>query len=373
MFKWFVVLGNTPALAKMELATVLKRENWGTIDQEHSPNLIELTTSRSEAQTLIDSLGGAVKIAELLFTGDTVESLVQPLTTYLAKYPKEPVAFSAYPSSVPLKTFAREVKKALNPSFRFRLLSDFRESSGITTHYKEIMLFKTAEKFMVLHTLAVQSLEKWTQKDYDRPHINPKSGMLPPKVARMMVNCALPASPGTQLRIYDPFCGSGTILAEALDIGCSVIGSDIAASAVAAASANCLWLKTTCGLSGSMSFFQADVLTVNSAKLGHPVDAIVFEGFLGPPHLSQDKLDNYYKGLKKLYIGTFKHLNPYLKSRGFMVCALPEYHFGKRVKNYYDLIDSCEKYGYTHIGKIVTYGHPEAQIKRSIVVLQKNT
>jgi len=61
-------------------------------------------------------------------------------------------------------------------------------------------------------------------------------GSLRPTVAAAMVRLARPA--GTPARFWDPFCGSGTIPAEAALAGHEIAGTDISADAVAAARAN---------------------------------------------------------------------------------------------------------------------------------------
>jgi tRNA G10 N-methylase Trm11 len=273
-----------------------------------------------------------------------------------------------------LKVVAADLKKAVQANghrFRFRLLRDLRESSGILDQYQELMFLSINKQYYCLHTQAVQSLEKWTNKDYGRPRSDPKSGMLPPKIARMMVNCALTTSPDSKTVVYDPFCGSGTILAEALDLGVSIIGSDISPQAVASASLNSQWIKDTYQLPGKTTLFVADVLSVTPKQVGGGVDAIVFEGYLGPPNIRPDQIKNFHRGLRKFYIGVLKHLKNLLKSQGRLVMALPEYHHAGLVKSYADLIDTCENYGYTQSGPIVTYGRPHATIKRMISILQK--
>jgi len=76
--------------------------------------------------------------------------------------------------------------------------------------------------------------------------------MLPPKLAQMMINIALTPTLSQREReknisIYDPFCGLGTILIEALNSGYSnVYGSDLNEKMVEATSKNIsFYLKQT--------------------------------------------------------------------------------------------------------------------------------
>ncbi|RLI21213.1 hypothetical protein DRO45_02600 [Candidatus Bathyarchaeota archaeon] len=55
-----------------------------------------------------------------------------------------------------------------------------------------------------------------------KPFFHPSA--MPPKLARCMVNLA---KPKTGELVFDPFCGTGSMLIEAALIGCRILGSDI--------------------------------------------------------------------------------------------------------------------------------------------------
>lgn len=121
---------------------------------------------------------------------------------------------------------------------------------------------------VVLGTLiGLSNPEEWSKRDYGKPAGDRFSGMVPPKLARMMVNIALRQAgktaskqdskyesdpnqkanmltslPAYQL-VFDPFCGSGNILMEAMLLGSDVIGSDISEKAVRDTRANLEWLE----------------------------------------------------------------------------------------------------------------------------------
>src|SRR3989339_876444 len=122
--------------------------------------------------------------------------------------------------------------------------------------------------------LAVSNPDEWAKKDFGKPRSDAKSGMMPPKLARALANIACGqaminnqdtitkqiTNPNDQIQndqcrsvdkisgsvspiIFDPFCGSGNILIEALDMGFSVAGSDISERAVEDTRANLEWLQ----------------------------------------------------------------------------------------------------------------------------------
>ena len=66
-----------------------------------------------------------------------------------------------------------------------------------------------------------------------RPRFAPVS--LPPRLARAMVNLALPSGDG---QLLDPFCGTGGLLIEAVDCGLAASGSDLDGEMVAATREN---------------------------------------------------------------------------------------------------------------------------------------
>jgi len=243
-------------------------------------------------------------------------------------------------------------------------------SAGILTKSSEYLVTEHLSMPKVLKAVAAQNLDHWTDKDYGRPMVDPHSGMLPPKIARMMVNLSLSVSPKNDLIVYDPFCGSGTILVEALDLGCSVFGSDISQKAAHNSGVNTEWFLNKYGRPGTSLIIQKDVHHVSVNDFPAAADAIVFEGYLGPPNLDPLNVDNIVKGLEKMYRGVFKNLLPFLKPSGTLVCALPEFVVRGGVKNLDKVIDWSASLGYTLTGRF-TYGRPQAVVRRAIYVLQK--
>ncbi|MGC8896053.1 MAG: DNA methyltransferase [Candidatus Bathyarchaeia archaeon] len=85
--------------------------------------------------------------------------------------------------------------------------------TGILTDKKFIFGIKLAE------ISPTQFMERRPKK---KPFFHPSA--MPAKLARCMVNLA---KPKTEELVFDPFCGTGSMLIEAALIGCSVLGSDI--------------------------------------------------------------------------------------------------------------------------------------------------
>lgn len=366
-----VILGVSVDLAFQELTLLCAQHMLPPPVRLHQGAALIETDQPEILLSLLDKSGGIVKIAPIISQGPTQPNFPDPsLVPFHPAY-----ALSSNSQEVNLSAFGLSLKKYAQASHqsvpRFRLLPHLRVGSGITSRYQEFILFDHQSTRYLAHTTHVQDLARWRHLDYDRPAFDARSGMLPPKIAQILINFAFPQGIPPQATLYDPFCGSGTILMMALNSGLSVIGSDIQAKAAAKALLNCQWLADTANIKGSYQTFVKDATNLTLTDLPHPVEAVVFEGFLGPPHLQDHQVKNYYRGLKKLYQGVLKRLAPLIKPDGRLVCALPQYQLHRSVKTYDDLIDLCEKYGYSIDLLPQTYGRETAIIKRRIYTFKK--
>ena len=96
------------------------------------------------------------------------------------------------------------------------------------------------DKVFVAKTLTVQDFEDYGRRDYQRPVRDEKQGMIPPKVAQIMLNLSDCSTGDT---ILDPFCGIGTLVQEGLLLGYRMIGSDINKIAIKGSEQNLEWFR----------------------------------------------------------------------------------------------------------------------------------
>lgn len=155
--------------------------------------------------------------------------------------------------------------------------------------------------------------------------------MLPPKLAQMMVNLSNNETAPSKSTVYDPFCGLGTILIEAVNMGyAGVIGSDLSPEMVRASEENSKKFIQEKGLSTSVTFsaFRADAAKLRDfldTKL--PVNtAIVTEGYLGeimtPRTISDDRIASERRKLGRMYDGFFGSLKA-MNFTGNIVISFP--------------------------------------------------
>lgn len=167
------------------------------------------------------------------------------------------------------------------PSTGTELSAAAVKHNHLTTKGYEWVIGKGMKGFWLAKTLAAYDPDRDAWLDRGIPMSDAKSGMLPPKIARMMVNIA--AGPLTNPLVVDPFCGNGRILLEGLLLGYEVRGSDVDPAKVEASKQNVEWLRTRrdIGILPTSTVETADAKAKGGA-IGQPW-VLVSEPWLGPP------------------------------------------------------------------------------------------
>lgn len=209
------------------------------------------------------------------------------------------------------------------------------------------------ERVYLAKTLTVQDFEDYGRRDYQRPVRSAAVGMLPPKVAQMMVNLARVASESKsnpKTAILDPFCGSGTILQEAIIMGYRAVGSDISAKAAEGAEKNLEWIKNRYRLPpGRFEVVVSDAANLRETLPEFDYQAVVTEGTLGPlleSAPSGEEIARNFSNLEPIYLAAFKSFRQILSSGKQVVIALPAYRTGAGYRHF-EIIDKIVKLGYS--------------------------
>lgn len=387
------VLGRTSALCEAELIQVLKNQGYifKTIWKHYPLLLLEVDHEVNYLQ-LQSILGGTVKIGKLKgwLNKITPESIMKLISVDVTE--KFTFSLSCYMTpEIPLTKLLNDVKELLvltGRKVRYllpenSLLSSSRLEKGVVEYL--IGFDNTQKSWFLGKVLSVQMINQWVKRDLGRPYINAKSGMLPLKVARMLVNLALEGNTNKPL-ICDPFCGMGTILSEAMLRDCRVIGADKNLEQLKKADANLQWLKNEMPhlTLEDPQMFVSDATHISDHSALNSIDAIVTEPYMGTPFekkglqifyknkpVTVKMVDDLIKGLEKLYLGAFKDWHNILKSMGAIVIVLPEiiingHHFFVK-----KIVDLCEKLGYTLVEGPYIYARPQAIVQRQIYKFRK--
>jgi tRNA G10 N-methylase Trm11 len=376
MSVYYCHLGNTPELSLYELTLLVPT----AVPTLVLPTIasIELDDDQS-AQDLMAKAGGLVKIYRYLQTIDSPEekkitgAIVEHLKTDFSN--KVTFGISTIGGAT-IEIDPAEVKIALKKE---NVASRYVESESpygvaaaivLKKNIHEIVLITVEDQVHLAETVAVQDINDWTKRDRNKPYADRKKGMLPPKVARIMVNIGLGLLPpetniGASM-LYDPFCGSGGVLIEGLMRNINVYGSDIDIQAVMGTRENLEWLKQEYQFKQSFAVVQRDATQRFQPNNKPWVDAIVTEPFLGKPTPKEHELPNIFRGLQRLYLGAFKNWTYSLKNGAPVVIVFPLVVTQNHRFSLESLIDKLQDLGYTSVSQPVVYSRPQAIIQRQI-------
>jgi len=189
-----------------------------------------------------------------------------------------------------------------------------------------------------------------------------KSGMLPPKLARLMVNLTQVNPRGA--RLWDPFCGSGTILMEAALLGCTqIVGSDLSEKAVADTERNMRWLEHHEKTGSEVTTLVHDAREPLPEELG-TFELIVAEGYLGPSRrLNPEEAS---REIEELYQESLPQILSKLNASGTAIIAIPFFQTGQ--KKQFLHIETPK--GFT-MERGLLYARPHQRIGREILKLRR--
>ena len=331
--------------------------------------------------TLLNRLGGTIKISEVIkelpasLPLNFSELIGSEITKLAPKSGKFKYGISIHPSQTGLlKNLLKAAKNALKSagvSSRY-LNQDAKNLSSIqAANCTELSLIFTDAKTFLTKTVATQDIASYSKRDYDRPARDSLSGMLPPKLAQMMINLANP-SPDTV--IYDPFCGSGTILQEAMLMGLSCKGSDLSEKAVTDSKENIEWIKRECRPKGQcLSIEEKDATKLTSTDFRNKKIAIVAESYLGPPKQGIPTEEEAMAALSQLEPLYIDFLRTEIPPRTEIVLALPFVNLRPNPIFLENFIEKAKELGYSVVAAIppLTYARRNQVIGRMIARLRK--
>jgi tRNA G10 N-methylase Trm11 len=373
---YFFILGSNPELSFAEIATVLGIKEKRLITKEL---LVLETENEIVPENLIKKLGGIIKIGIFHEELDNPDQLELQLS--LAKIASKAkgasgegkfcFGISAYGESIqkPL-ALGLEVKKYFRDQGLSCRLVTSREpqlSSVVVTQNKligrgiELVIVKKDGKVLVGQTLAVQDFKDLSKRDFGRPSRDDESGMLPPKLAQIMINLA--GQKSLEATILDPFCGSGTVVTEAMLMGFqNLIGADLSPKAVSDTRENVNWMRKRYDLErANIKVINRNVVNLSKVIKASSVDAIVTEPYLGPQR-GLKNIPLVIAELEDLYTQALRQFDLILKPGGRVVMIWPvfygENHIEPRLGNFTKVYS-------------VLYGRSGQKVFREVVVLDK--
>ncbi len=409
MTQTVAILGRQPALGLVELESLYGAPALQLVGDQAALIDVDPTT------ITFDRLGGSIKLAKLLTIQDTTNwgdiekwliEAVAPHTDHLPPG-KMDVGLSAYGfdklSPQRINATALEVKKAIRGYGRsVRIVPNKTAdlSSAQVLHNNltgergwELLFIRHSHQTYVAQTVKVQDINAYAARDQRRPKRDARVGMLPPKLAQIIINLAgthtlkstgqpptpeqIAASPtSSPTKLLDPFCGTGVILQEALLMGYDSYGTDVEDRMVDYSKANLDWLAEQRDLNGRTYLLETGDATNFDWQ---SFDVIATETYLGRPFSAlpaPDVLKQVTQDVDTIHRKFLKHVAQQTPT-GFRMClAVPAWKTPNGFQHL-KVLDSLEELGYTrtvfsHVRtEELVYHRPNQIVARELVVLTR--
>jgi tRNA G10 N-methylase Trm11 len=261
----------------------------------------------------------------------------------------------------------------------------------------ELVFVRDGMNTIIAQTVKIQNINAYTRRDRERPKRDAKVGMLPPKLAQMIVNlatgkladaeltsiCDLPATtrvePGSLNKtVLDPFCGSGVILQEAILMGYSTYGSDNDERMVRYTQENLAWLDEQYRFTTSTQLEHGDATQHQWNPLPNFVASETYLGrtFTSSPQpqiLAQTIMDCNVI-IKKF----LKNWHAQVATSSRLCLAVPAWQMSPGRFKHLPLIDQISELGYNRVSfehatvDQMIYYRPEQIVARELLVLTRN-
>ncbi|HTE58478.1 MAG TPA: methyltransferase domain-containing protein [Verrucomicrobiae bacterium] len=253
----------------------------------------------------------------------------------------------------------------------------------------ELVLIKDGDQTVLAQTFAVQDIEAYAARDQARPKRDARVGMLPPKLAQIIINLA--DNRGGQpwgeehqqyvqksygIAVLDPFCGTGVILQEALLAGYDAYGTDLDSRMVAYSKENLEWLFDKFADNLEERAYHLEVADA-AQDTWQGFDTIACETYLGRPFSGPPKpstLKEVMQDVDTIHKKFLKNVASQTKP-GFRMCiAVPAWKTRSGFQHL-PILDSLERLGYTRVSfahvssKDLLYYRDDQIVARELVVL----
>lgn len=345
MNKYIFILGNNYKLSLIEILNYFYNNKINFYNPIFTKEILILDLEKEiDCQTIIDNFGGTIKIGIFLLEKNNIEeSIFEDIILKNANKNKRiNFGFNNYifkePFNFKIKNLGLTIKNYLkNLDYGSRLVMDknINTLSSVTTEKNnlikengfEFLITKLNNKFLIFKILAIQNFENYSERDFGRPNRDSKSGMLPPKLCKMMINFS-DFTNKENINILDPFCGSGTMIGELLLLNYNnIIASDISEKAINDSKINTNWILEKYNLKNkNINIFKEDIKNINNKIEKNSIDLIITEPYLGPSNLNINNIEeikNNINYLEKLYLETFEKFYNILKKDGEIIIIFP--------------------------------------------------
>jgi tRNA (guanine10-N2)-dimethyltransferase len=352
------ILGRQPKLGLAELESLYGPDQIQPLENQAAL----INTEAVETARLGSCLKIARPIAEIPTTNwnKLTQYCAQEIPKLINPIPEGKIKFGLSVYGLPVSTQQlfrsglelKKIFKAQKRSVRIIPATSLALNSAQVLHNQmtgplglELLFIKNGSKTWLAQNTWVQDVDDYSRRDFGRPKRDAKVGMLPPKLAQIMINLA---GTTTSQRILDPFCGTGVVLQEAALLGCSVYGTDIEQRMIEFSHTNLDWLADIYKIKVNSKLEVADA---TKTIWETPIDHVVCETYLGQALSglpSPEKLNLIKTDCNTIISKFLVNLHRQLKTGTRICVAVPAWQTSSRMLHL-PLLDRLEEMGYNRL------------------------
>ena len=285
--EYFFVPGRLKKLSLAELNSVCRNILGSQYDITDKGQYFVLKTDFEESfvKEIFSRLGGFLKYGKILDADIDIQNLTDGgkiifgISSYDDSVGFDEIKKLSHNFKTEFVKTGKKVRFVLPKGEEFLSTSQVLNNKLISEGLELVIL-----KNQMARTLGVQDIESFSTRDYKKPYVDSKMGVLPIKLARIMINLAEIKPQGS---LWDPFCGSGNILLEGLDMDYDVLGSDIDENALQGAKKNISWAKKHFKYNSKANLFYLDIQNPTRSKVDildkSEIGGIACEPYMGKP------------------------------------------------------------------------------------------
>lgn len=385
--------GRQPELSLAELEQRFGSAN--TTPFSHDAAIIE--TDSFDVQTLGGSIKAGKVIAELEYANwpSLSRDIVQRYAKTLRGEGKLTLGISIYGKDISprdvqrtglalkqtLKKQGRSVRLIPNEASALSTATSHHNKLGLANNKLELIIVYGRRSVIVAESVGTQNITALARRDQERPKRDAFVGMLPPKLALMMINLSgiaeMRNSSTAELpTILDPFCGTGVVLQEASLLGFNTYGTDLSEKMVDYSTINMQWL--------------ADKYKINSAVIEQgdatdhtwkqPLSAVIAETYLGQPFSAPpapDKLEKVRRIVDDITEKFLKNLAEQTTPGTPLCLAVPAWRSSTGWFTFLSTVKKIESLGYEwqkleHVdSKKLIYYREDQVVARQLLLLRR--
>lgn len=401
---YIALLGRQPELSIAELERVFTDTRWFS----SSAALFESTQTPD-----IQRLGGTQKLGRVVATVQSTKwseiekkLIIHYKKAWAAHEGKITLGLSVYgtgnsPSIRELQKTGLILKSSLkkrgvslrlipNKEIALSTATSHHNKLGLAANKVELLIVKGKSTTIIAESLGAQNITALAARDQGRPRRDAFVGMLPPKLAQILINLAAgsaetePTLHKDSLTILDPFCGTGVLLQEASLLHYGAYGSDLSEKMIQYTEDNLAWLEENYRTAPGARVHQGDAMDTQwdfSTPTVVAAETYLGQPFSAPP--SPAKLTEVQGNCNHI-IGSFlKNLAAQIPSGTPIALAVPAWRskdlspYGNPMFTHLPLIQNIEDYGFSWVPfenvtpEQLLYFRPEQVVAREILVLRK--